>query len=56
MAFVRTAQEITPPKLGQFCRQHIAGYKVPFWIGFVKEMPRNPMGKVQKFKLVERFA
>ncbi|MEM7323798.1 MAG: class I adenylate-forming enzyme family protein [Actinomycetota bacterium] len=37
------------------CRDHLAGYKCPKEIASVPELPRNPMGKVQKFKLVEQL-
>jgi len=38
-----------------FCRESLAGYKLPRRIQFASELPRNSMGKVQKFKLVEMF-
>jgi len=41
--------------LQAFCRGRLAGYKVPRRIELVAELPRNPMGKVQKFKIVERL-
>lgn len=37
------------------CRSQLAGYKCPKEVAVVTELPRNPMGKVQKFKLIERF-
>lgn len=39
--------------IGQFCRQSLAGYKVPRQIEFVAEIPRNAMGKAQKFRIVD---
>jgi len=36
-----------------FCRERMAAYKCPRHIEFAVELPRNSMGKVQKFKLVE---
>jgi acyl-CoA synthetase (AMP-forming)/AMP-acid ligase II len=38
-----TGQEIIA-----FCRQHIAGYKKPTSVYFVKEFPRNTFGKILK--------
>lgn len=34
-----------------FCRERIAGYKVPRDIRVVKELPRNPTGKIMRRKL-----
>ena len=34
-----------------FCREHIAGFKVPRDIRVVKELPRNPTGKIMRRKL-----
>ena len=34
-----------------FCREHIAGFKVPRDIRVVKELPRNPTGKITRRKL-----
>jgi len=40
--------EIGPEEIQQFCKEKLAGYKVPRRIIFVDELPRNAMGKVQK--------
>ena len=37
--------------LKSFCREHIAGFKVPRDIRVVKELPRNPTGKIMRRKL-----
>ncbi|MCE2882934.1 MAG: hypothetical protein LW636_11345, partial [Planctomycetaceae bacterium] len=37
--------------LKAFCREHIAGFKVPRDIRMVKELPRNPTGKIMRRKL-----
>ncbi|MFN5497138.1 MAG: class I adenylate-forming enzyme family protein [bacterium] len=37
--------------LKAFCREHIAGFKVPRDIRVVKELPRNPTGKIMRRKL-----
>ncbi len=36
-----------------FCRESLAAYKVPRRIEFATAIPRNAMGKVQKFRVVE---
>jgi len=39
------------PALRAFCRERLAGYKVPRRVAFLDELPRNALGKVQKAKL-----
>ena len=36
-----------------WCREHMANYKVPRSVAFVGALPRNAMGKVEKFRLAE---
>jgi len=43
----------TDADLIAWCRQHLAGYKVPRAVIFT-DLPRTPTGKIQKFKLRER--
>ena len=38
-------------RIKSFCREHIAGFKVPRDIRVVKELPRNPTGKIMRRKL-----
>ena len=40
-------------ELREFCRGHIAHYKVPRYVRFVEELPMTVTGKVQKFKIRE---
>ncbi len=40
-------------ELTAFCRRHLAAYKVPKQVEIRAELPRNSMGKVQKFRIVE---
>jgi acyl-CoA synthetase (AMP-forming)/AMP-acid ligase II len=42
--------------IAEFCRRHLAGYKVPARIAFVDALPRNAMGKVLKNTLRQHFA
>ncbi|HEY7200647.1 MAG TPA: AMP-dependent synthetase, partial [Candidatus Dormibacteraeota bacterium] len=56
-AFVRPApgQSPTPDELFAYCRQHLAAHKTPrHWV-FVEDFPLTGSGKVQKFRLRERF-
>ena len=47
---------LTAESVSAFCRERLAGFKVPRAIYFDEApLPRTPTGKVQKFLLVERF-
>ena len=39
----------------KYCKGKIAGYKVPKIVHFIKEMPRNPAGKISKPELRKQF-
>ena len=41
--------------LRAFASESLARYKLPSELRFVDILPRNPAGKVQKFKLKEQF-
>ena len=43
---------VTEDELRRFCREHMAGYKVPKAIVF-GELPKTSTGKIQKFALRE---
>jgi len=55
IAFVVPIQntDLTAEELKDFCRDHIANYKVPRRFHFVEELPRTPQGKVMKRLLKE---
>jgi len=56
VAFVElnaNAKGVTAEDIIMFCRQHIAGYKIPRTIIFC-ELPKTSTGKIQKFKLREK--
>jgi fatty-acyl-CoA synthase len=52
---VSDGSEITPEELIKHCREELAGYKCPKRVEFVDELPRTATGKLQKFKLREKF-
>ncbi len=56
VAFIvpRAHQRPTVDGLTAFCRERLAGYKVPRRFEFLDELPRNPSGKVLKRELRER--
>jgi fatty-acyl-CoA synthase len=43
-------------ELQALCEQNLARYKVPARWNFVAQMPRTPLGKIQKFKLRQDLA
>ncbi|TVQ61323.1 MAG: long-chain fatty acid--CoA ligase [Phycisphaerales bacterium] len=53
VAFVelKEGEEATPSELRSWCRENLAGYKVPREIRVVDELPRNPTGKVMRREL-----
>ena len=40
-------------ELQQFVRAHLAEFKRPRWVTFVRELPKTATGKIQRFKLRE---
>jgi fatty-acyl-CoA synthase len=51
---LRAGMSVTEDELMEWCRKHLAGYKVPRHFLF-SELPRTSTGKIQKFKLRDRF-
>ncbi len=47
----KPGQVIDPEELQTFCRQFLAGYKIPRMVLFVEQLPRNASGKILKYKL-----
>lgn len=46
---------LTPEDVINYCKGHISYHKIPKYINIVEELPKTPVGKVQKFKLREMF-
>ncbi len=53
---VKQGTSVNPDEMIEFCRERLAAYKLPRRIEFTDELPRNSMGKVQKFKIVEMLS
>jgi fatty-acyl-CoA synthase len=49
----RPDSDLTDEGVKEFCREHIARYKVPYYVDFVEEYPMTASGKIQKYKLRE---
>jgi len=50
---LRPDTEATVEEILEYCRQHLADFKVPARVVFLLELPRNPGGKVIKGRLRE---
>jgi len=52
-AFVvlRPGAALTEAELQQFARDHLAHFKAPQWVSFIRELPKTATGKVQKYVL-----
>ena len=48
---LKDGQVVTERELQDFCRQHLANYKVPKQIIFVKSLPKTASGKIRKEEL-----
>jgi long-chain acyl-CoA synthetase len=57
IAFVtlKDGATVTDTELRQFARERLAGFKVPRQVRIEEELPRNPIGKILKRKLVDRL-
>ncbi|HOJ51405.1 MAG TPA: acyl-CoA synthetase [Syntrophales bacterium] len=51
----KTGLNLTETELIDFCRERLAGFKCPKKVIFVKELPKNPSGKILKRELKEEF-
>jgi fatty-acyl-CoA synthase len=53
---IRAGSDATEAELISFCRERLAGFKVPKYIVLVDELPKNASGKILKRELRDRFA
>lgn len=51
----KVGKKLNHDELQQFCREELAGYKVPRVFYEIDELPRNTSGKILKYQLRERF-
>jgi acyl-CoA synthetase (AMP-forming)/AMP-acid ligase II len=54
-AFIIAKSTVTERELVDFCRGHLAPYKIPRSIYFVEDMPKNSLGKILKSELMKRL-
>jgi long-chain acyl-CoA synthetase len=48
---VKSDPKLTAESIGTFCREHLAGYKVPKQIEFLEELPKSAVGKILRREL-----
>jgi fatty-acyl-CoA synthase len=56
IAVLEEGAELSLQELRDFAGESLARYKLPSQLHLIDLLPRNPAGKVQKFKLKEQFA
>jgi acyl-CoA synthetase (AMP-forming)/AMP-acid ligase II len=47
--------KVTEAEIMELCRQKLASFKRPRSVVFVDELPRNPMGKLVKREIREKY-
>ena len=52
---LKEGQSLSEDDIIQFCKENLASYKKPTSVDFVRELPRNPAGKILKNVLKERY-
>jgi fatty-acyl-CoA synthase len=55
LVVLRPGAQATEEGLLDFCREHLAHFKCPTSVEFIAELPRTATGKLQKFKLREKY-
>ena len=53
---LREGEMIKEDELKDHCGKHLADYKIPKYVEFVADLPRNQAGKIMKKVLRERYA
>jgi acyl-CoA synthetase (AMP-forming)/AMP-acid ligase II len=48
VVILKEGQSATAEEIINYCREHLAGYKVPRSVDFVKDMPKTATGKILK--------
>jgi fatty-acyl-CoA synthase len=52
---LKKGKDTTGDEIMEFCRSRLAGFKRPRSVIFIESLPRNPMGKVLKKELREKY-
>jgi fatty-acyl-CoA synthase len=54
-AWIRLKENVsaTEEEIRQYCKEHLAHFKVPKYVRFVESFPQTVTGKIQKFRIRE---
>ncbi|MFC2067025.1 class I adenylate-forming enzyme family protein [Chloroflexota bacterium] len=52
---LKQGETATPEEIMEYCRARLASFKRPRAVAFVDSLPRNPMGKILKRELREKY-
>ncbi len=55
LVVLREGEAATEKDILEFCREHLAHFRCPTSVDFVDELPRTATGKLQKFRLREKY-
>lgn len=55
VVILKRPDEVTEEEIIEFCRNHLARYKAPKSVEFVRTLPKNPQGKILKRALRKRY-
>jgi long-chain acyl-CoA synthetase len=50
---LRSGSSLTADMVLEFCRAHLAAYKIPRQVDILPELPKNPTGKILKKELAK---
>jgi len=53
---LKKGEQLTEEEVVEFCKEHIASFKKPKSVFFMKNLPKNALGKVLRSKLKEMYA
>ena len=52
---LKEGRHATGDEMIEFCKQHLARYKAPKSIEFIKSLPKNPQGKIMKRQIRKKY-
>ncbi|NLI91280.1 MAG: AMP-binding protein [Peptococcaceae bacterium] len=52
---LKTAHDVTSEEIQEYCKTKLSSYKKPRYVEFVDSFPVDQAGKIQKFKLREKY-
>jgi fatty-acyl-CoA synthase len=55
LVVLREGHEVTEQQMIDFCRDNLAHFKCPTSVEFIDALPRTATGKLQKFRLRDKY-